>query len=331
MSGFTNLGDLIRRDRDLTQNRDRRSRRRTEPAGIHFRAARYDGERRRPRAGQARLATRRQDRAARRQPRRIYRSLLRHHARRLRRRAGEFQIPARHHSFHHPRLGRKARVLRCGARGGLPRRYSERDIRRGVRRLSRSWPVRRRDPGAGRAGDVSLHLRIDRHAEGRRALAPKPHLGGRDAAGAGARPPSLSDRRAALPHERAGAGKTRLRGACHHRAVAAIFRARLYRGDRKIPLHLAHRGAADDRHDAARNRGSQGDRSVQRRIRAHGLGAGQRRPDGGAARGAAARFGDQCLRHHRGRPGGVRAASQRFAAARAVGRLSASFGFAAPR
>ncbi len=52
-----------------------------------------------------------------------------------------------------------------------------------------------------------------------------------------------------------------------------------------------------------------GDRSFQRRIRAHGLGAGQRQPDGGAARGAAARRGDQCLRHHRGRPGGVRAAS----------------------
>ena len=41
--------------------------------------------------------------------------------------------------------------------------------------------------------------------------------------------------------------------------------------------------------------------------------------------------GDQCLRHHRSRPGGVRAASKRAAAARAVGRLSASFSFAAPR
>ena len=59
------------------------------------------------------------------------------------------------------------------------------------------------------------------------------------------------DRRAALPHERAGAVQARLRGARHHRAAAAVHRARLYRGDRALPLHLAHRGAADDRHDAA--------------------------------------------------------------------------------
>ena len=61
-------------------------------------------------------------------------------------------------------------------------------------------------------------------------------------------------------------------------------------------------------------------------VRAHGLGAGQPQPDGGAARDPAARRGDQCLRHHRGRAGGVRAASARPAAAGAVGRLSASQG-----
>ena len=33
-------------------------------------------------------------------------------------------------------------------------------------------------PGAGRAGDVPLHLGLDRHAQGRRALAPEPPLGG---------------------------------------------------------------------------------------------------------------------------------------------------------
>ena len=58
---------------------------------------------------------------------------------------------------------------------------------------------------------------------------------------------------------------------------------------------------------------------------------GTLKPDGGVARGATARIGDQCARHHRGRPGGVRAAPQRAAAARAFGRLSASFSFAAPR
>ena len=39
------------------------------------------------------------------------------------------------------------------------------------------------------------------------------------------RAPPLSGRRAALSHERAGAGEARLRGARHHRAAAAIFRA----------------------------------------------------------------------------------------------------------
>ena len=36
------------------------------------------------------------------------------------------------------------------------------------------------------------------------------------------------------------------------RAAAAVHGARLYRGDRALSLHLAHRGAADDRDDAAR-------------------------------------------------------------------------------
>ena len=43
-----------------------------------------------------------------------------------------------------------------------------------------------------------------------------------------------------------------------------------------------------------------------------------------------ARRGHQCLRHHRSRAGGVRAASQGAAAARAIGRLSASESVAAP-
>ena len=146
-----------------------------------------------------------------------------------------------------------------------------------VRRLSRSRPVRHDRPRAERAGDVPLHLGLDRHAEGRRALAREPHLGGADAARARARPPPLPHRRAALSHERAGAVAARLRGACHHRAAAAVHRARLYRGDRALSLHLAHRGAADDRHDAARDRPARAHRPIQRRVRAHGLGAGEPR------------------------------------------------------
>ena len=183
----------------------------------------------------------------------------------------------------------------------------------------------------GRAGDVSLHIGIDRNPEGRGAVPSESHLGGGDAAGAGSRPPSLSDRRAALSHERAGAGQARLRGARHHRAAAAIRRPRLHRGDRAIPLHLAHRRAADDRHDAARARPDGAHRPLQRRIRAHGLGTGQQQPDGRAACSAAARRGDQRLRHHRGRAGGVWAASARPAAAGAFGRLSASEGGVASR
>jgi len=51
--------------------------------------------------------------------------------------------------------------------------------------------------------------------KGVRAVAPKPYLGGGDAAHAGARTPPLSDRGAALSHERVGAGEACLRRACH--------------------------------------------------------------------------------------------------------------------
>ena len=127
------------------------------------------------------------------------------------------------------------------------------------------WSVRRGRAGAGRAGDVPLHVGLDRHAQGRRALAPEPPLGGAGAARARARSPPLSDRGAALPHERAGALQARLRRACHHRAAAAVHGARLYRGDRALPRHLADRGAADDGDDAARDRPAGAHRPLQRR------------------------------------------------------------------
>ena len=49
-------------------------------------------------------------------------------------------------------------------------------------------------------------------------------------------------------------------------AAAAVHGARLYRGDRALSLHLAHRGAADDRDDAAREGAAGAYRSVQRRV-----------------------------------------------------------------
>ena len=140
--------------------------------------------------------------------------------------------------------------------------------RRGrLRQLPRSRRVRDRGAAAGRAGDVSLHLRLDRYAEGRRALAPEPHLGGGNAARARARPASLSDRRAALSHECAGAGEARLRGARYHHPAAALRGTRLYRRDLALPPDLAHGGAADDRDDAARARCARHGRPLQRGSR----------------------------------------------------------------
>ena len=178
--------------------------------------------------------------------------------------------------------------------------------------------------GSARARDVPLHLGLDRHAQGRRALAPEPPLGGGDAARRRPRAPPLSHRRAALSHECAGAGQARLRRPCHHRAAAAIFRPRLHRGDRTLPLHLAHRGAADDRHDAARERPHRAHGSLERRVHPHGLGAGQPQPDGSDPARLAAGLGDQRLRHHRSGSGRLRPASAGSATAGNVGRLSAS-------
>ena len=71
------------------------------------------------------------------------------------------------------------------------------------------------------------------------------------------------------------------------------------------------------------------DRSLQRRVHPHGLGAGQHEPDGGDSPRAAEGQGDQRLWHDRSRAGGVRPASEGTAAAGQFGRLSASQGAAA--
>ncbi len=201
--------------------------------------------------------------------------------------------------------------------------FGERRPRR-LRPLRRAGRLQDRDAAKARAGDVPLHVGLDRRAEGRRAVAPEPHLGGGDAAHARPRAASLSDRGAALSHERAGAGEARLRRARHHRADAEVRGQGLHRGDRPLSSDLAHRGAADDRHDAARARGDGGGRFLQRRVHPHGLGAGQREPDGGDPPRAAEGQGDQRLWHHRSRAGGVRPASEGPAAAGSLGRLQAS-------
>ena len=107
-----------------------------------------------------------------------------------------------------------------------------------------------------------------------------------------------------------------LRRARDHRAAAAVRGALLYRGDRPLSLDLAHGRAADDRDDAARARCAGTDRSVQRRVHPHGLGAGERSADG---RDCTRAFPKAAVTNAYGTteagPGGVRAASQGPAAA----------------
>ena len=230
-----------------------------------------------------------------------------------------------------------AKLVFCdkASRDELPGRTAGRGVRRGrprgLRPFRRAGRLQDGDAAKARAGDVPLHVGLDRRAEGRRAVAPEPHLGGRDAAHARSRAPSLSDRGAALPHERAGAGQARLRRARHHRADAEIRGQGLYRGDRPLPADLAHRGAADDRDDAARARGDGGGGFLQRRVHPHGLGAGQRKPDGGDPPRAAEGQGHQRLWHDGSGSGGVRPASEGPAAAGSFGGLQASEGPASPR
>src|SRR5262249_12309883 len=87
----------------------------------------------------------------------------------------------------------------------------------------------------------------------------------------------------------------------HRRAPAALPPPRLYRGDRTRPLHLAYRSAADDRHDAAREGPARPHRSLERRVHPHGFGARQSRADGGDPSCFAAGLGRHAFRPTRAR------------------------------
>ena len=238
MADFTNLGDLIRRDRDLDKIAiiDLGG----EAGPREFSYARLDamanGVARAP-AG-ARPCARRAGRHPLRQSGGISRRLLRHHARRPRGGAGQLQVSAPDHPFHHRGIAgaklssampRAAPIVRTR----LPAVVFGSDGGDGFERFLDPGPF---DAIVPRADEPAMFLYTSGStgiAERRRAFASKPYLGGGDAA-RGPRPgaPPLSDRGAALSHECAGAQQARLRGARHHRAAAAIQRARLYRGDR---------------------------------------------------------------------------------------------------
>ncbi len=96
--------------------------------------------------------------------------------------------------------------------------------------------------------------------------------------------------------------------------------AELHRGHRPPPMHVAHRRAADDRHDAAGEGPPRLQRPHRRADGADGLGAGQRHPGPPDPRPAAERPHPQRLRHDRGRADRVRRPSGRPAHARRLRR-----------
>ena len=190
-----------------------------------------------------------------RQPRRISRGLLRHHARRPGRGAGEFQVPARDHRFHHPRCRRETRVLRCARARPIARRLSP-SVTFGarVRGLPRSRPVRRRR-AARRTSRRCSSTRRARPARRRAWCCRTRATSGWWRRGSRA---GLERHRyliaAPLYHMNALA-LAKLACAAHATIVLLpqFSAPRLYRGDRALSLHLAHRRAADDRDDAARD------------------------------------------------------------------------------
>ena len=285
---------------------------------VHLCRARCHDDGRRAR-WQARLRARRPHRHPVRQPRRIHRRLFRHHARGLGRGAGELPVSEEDHPFHHRGCRREARVLRPAAPRELPE-----DLPR----------VTFGEEGSEGFDRSSIRVRFE-------TVVPDPvepamflYTSGSTGTPKGVvlshqshiwvvetrLSPDLERHRyliaAPLYHMNALA-LAKLACAAHATIVLLPLRCEgLHRGDRAVSADLAHGGAADDRHDAARDPDAGADRSVERRVHPHGLGAGQREPDGSdPSRAAASGQGDQRLRHDRGRPGGVRPASQGIAAA----------------
>ena len=213
MPHFTNLGDLIRRDRDLSQ--DRRSsisaarRRRANsptPSSTPWRTASRARSAKRGFARGDRVAILSANRAE--YPRR----LLRHHARGLRRGAGELQVSAARPSISSSQdAGAKLVFCDRAALRGLSGRSAGRasSAREGARRLRplpRSRRVRDRRAASRREPAMFLYTSGSTGTPKGVVLSHQSHIWVVETRLApGSRPPSLSDRGAALSHERAGA------------------------------------------------------------------------------------------------------------------------------
>ena len=183
-------------------------------------------------------------------------------------------------------------------------------------------PVHAADDEARGVGAVPLHLGLDRQAQGRGAVALLASLGDEPAhAPAGAAGPARAGGGAALSHERSRHVPDHLQPRRHRGAAAAVHDQGLHRGGGQASRRLPHLGADHDRHAAAREGAAGEDRPLRRRGGAHGLRAAHPVADRPGARGVPEGRDRQRLRHHRGRAGRVRPASQGPEAARAVDRL----------
>ncbi len=267
---FTNLGDLIVRDRDLSKIAVIDLGGEQAPREYSYRGSTH-GERRRPRARAARPPARRPGRHPVGKPCRISHDLFRHHARGHGRGAGQLQVSARDHPFHRQGLPAPSWCSATRRGGRTVRRAAGREFRR--RRdagssFDRVFSTPARSTRSCPAPDEPAMFLYTSGSTGTPkgvVLSHQSHLWVVEARLA----PGLDRHRyliaAPLYHMNALAlCQARLRRACHHRAAAAVHGARLYRGDRALSRHLADRGAADDGDDAARDRADGAHRSLQR-------------------------------------------------------------------
>ena len=222
-------------------------------------------------------------------------------------------------------IGDDTRLRAC------PRQRAQDLLRPRLRVVPRRRAVHAPQDAAGGARDVPLHVGLDGPAEGRRAVALFASLGDQPAgAPPGAAGPALAGRGAALSHEWPGDVPDDPAPGRHHRPAAAIHHQGIHRGGRAPSRGLPDLGADHDRHAAARTRTFGQQRPLRRRGGAHGLGAHHPVADRPGARGVPEGCDQQRLRHDRGRARGVRPAPQGHPAARALDRLPASRGRAAP-